>query len=81
MVGEAQSPCAVGQWVDRFALIYTPAIWLRDLVAAVPPLVWQAAPSEWFYRALISVIGCPCVGYFDARQHLQPCCCGAHGVS
>jgi Cd2+/Zn2+-exporting ATPase len=62
MVGEAQSRRAPAeQWVDRFALIYTPVIFgLAVAVAFVPPL-FGGDLSEWFYRALVLlVIGCPC---------------------
>lgn len=63
MVGEAQSRRAPSeQWVDRFALIYTPAILVCALlVGAVPPLLFHADASAWLYRALVLlVIGCPC---------------------
>ena len=62
MVGQAQTRrAAAEQWVDRFARIYTPAVFaLAILVAAVPPL-FGGAWSEWVYRALVLlVIGCPC---------------------
>lgn len=62
MVGEAQSRRAPAeQWVDRFALVYTPVIFgLAIAVAVVPPL-FGGDLSEWFYRALVLlVIGCPC---------------------
>lgn len=63
MVGEAQSRRAPSeQWVDRFALIYTPAILAcAFLVAVLPPLFFHADASDWLYRALVLlVIGCPC---------------------
>jgi Cd2+/Zn2+-exporting ATPase len=63
MVGEAQSRRAPAeQWVDRFALIYTPTIFVAALlVAVVPPLLFDASSSAWLYRALVLlVIGCPC---------------------
>ncbi|MGQ0634928.1 MAG: heavy metal translocating P-type ATPase [Planctomycetaceae bacterium] len=62
LVQEAQSRRAVSQqWIERFALRYTPAMMLLALgLALVPPLLggdW----SEWFYRALVVlVIACPC---------------------
>lgn len=62
MVGQAQSRrAAAEQWVDRFARVYTPLVFLLAIgIAVVPPLaggVW----SEWVYRGLVLlVIGCPC---------------------
>jgi Cd2+/Zn2+-exporting ATPase len=63
MVEEAQTRRAPSeQWVDRFALVYTPTILAAAiLVALVPPLFTGADASVWFYRALVLlVIGCPC---------------------
>ena len=63
MVGDAQSRRAPSeQWVDRFARVYTPAIFgLAVLVAVVPPLLAGGVWADWFYRALVLlVIGCPC---------------------
>jgi len=62
MVGEAQSRRAPSeQWVDRFALVYTPVIFgLAVAIAVIPPL-FGGSFAEWFYRALVLlVIGCPC---------------------
>ena len=63
IVGEAQKQRAASeQWVERFARIYTPAVFAAALlVALVPPLGFGAAWSIWAYRALVLlVIGCPC---------------------
>ena len=63
LVGEAQTRRAPAeQWVEGFASIYTPAIFLlATLVMLVPPLAFSASWTEWTYRALVLlVIGCPC---------------------
>ncbi|MGO1117814.1 heavy metal translocating P-type ATPase [Rhodovibrionaceae bacterium A322] len=62
-VEQAQSRRAKSeQWVDRFALIYTPAVMvLALLVFLLPPLVLGADWTSWFYNALVLlVIACPC---------------------
>lgn len=50
------------KWVDRFALIYTPAVFAAAaLTAIVPPLTGLGSWADWIYRALVLlVIGCPC---------------------
>lgn len=63
MVGEAQTRRAPSeQWVDKFARVYTPAVFIfAILIAIVPPLAMHASWSEWLYRSLVLlVIGCPC---------------------
>jgi Cd2+/Zn2+-exporting ATPase len=63
MVSEAQSRRGPSeQWVERFARIYTPAVFaLAILVLLAPPLLLGGAWSDWLYRALVLlVIGCPC---------------------
>lgn len=62
-VEEAQGSRAPTQrFVDRFARIYTPAMFvLAVAVALVPPLALGQPLSTWVYRALVLlVIGCPC---------------------
>jgi Cd2+/Zn2+-exporting ATPase len=62
-VGEARSRQGrTERWVDRFALVYTPVVFVAALlVAVVPPLLTGADWSEWIYRAFVLlVIGCPC---------------------
>jgi len=50
------------QFVEKFAVYYTPAMMaLAVAIALVPPLLFAAPWAEWFYRALvILVIACPC---------------------
>jgi Zn2+/Cd2+-exporting ATPase len=62
MVGQAQTRrAAAEQWVDRFARIYTPAVFALAIVIAVVPPLLGGAWGEWIYRGLVLlVIGCPC---------------------
>ncbi len=55
----AKSP--VQRFVDRFAAIYTPLVFIIALgVAIIPPLYW-GSPMSWLYKALcLLVIACPC---------------------
>jgi Zn2+/Cd2+-exporting ATPase len=50
------------QFVERFALYYTPAmIVLASLVGAVPPLLFGESWSYWFYQGMVVLlISCPC---------------------
>lgn len=62
-VEEAQGARAPTQrFVDRFARIYTPAVFAFSLaVAVLPPLLAGGQWFEWFYRALVLlVVACPC---------------------
>ena len=62
-VEQAQGARAPTQrFVDRFARIYTPAVFVFALaVAVVPPLFMAAAWYDWIYRALVLlVVACPC---------------------
>ena len=63
LVGEAEEQKPPTQrWVDRFAAIYTPAVFVMALlVAVVPPLLMGQPWNAWVYRALVLlVIACPC---------------------
>ena len=63
MVGEARKDRSDSeQWVERFARVYTPIVFaLAAATWLVPPLLFDASWTEWFYRALVLlVIGCPC---------------------
>jgi Cd2+/Zn2+-exporting ATPase len=63
LVGEAEEQKPPTQrWVDRFAAIYTPAVFIAAiLVAVIPPLLMGQAWNPWVYRALVLlVIACPC---------------------
>lgn len=63
LVEEAQARRSPSErWVDRFAAIYTPCVFVTALlVALLPPLLAGASWGDWGYRALVLlVVGCPC---------------------
>lgn len=63
MVEDAQATKAPTEaFVDQFAKIYTPIVFVLALgVMVVPPVFFQADFSEWFYRGLeLLVVACPC---------------------
>ncbi|CAG9614123.1 Cadmium-transporting ATPase [Bacillus rhizoplanae] len=63
LVEEAQEKKAPTEaFVDRFAKIYTPIVFLLALVVMViPPLLGMGAWMEWIYKGLeLLVIACPC---------------------
>jgi Cd2+/Zn2+-exporting ATPase len=63
LVEQAQAQRAPAQtFVERFARVYTPAVLvLAVLIAAIPPLLLDAAWGTWIYRALVLlVVSCPC---------------------
>ena len=62
-VEEAQGARAPTQrFVDQFAKIYTPAVFVFAIaVALVPPLLLGGSWQDWVYQALVLlVIACPC---------------------
>src|SRR5690606_26758240 len=62
-VQEAQGQRApIQRFVDRFARVYTPLVFIIALlVAFVPPLLMGGEWYDWFYKALVLlVIACPC---------------------
>jgi Cd2+/Zn2+-exporting ATPase len=63
LVGEAEGTRAPMQrFVDRFAAIYTPVVFVvAILTALLPPLFLGGEWNDWIYRALaLLVIACPC---------------------
>ena len=63
LVAESQAQRAPAQqFVDKFAKVYTPLIFiLAILTFVVPVLIFGGQSYEWFYKALVLlVIACPC---------------------
>ena len=63
LVGEAEENKPPTQrFVDRFAAVYTPAVFVvAILVALIPPLIFHQPWQFWIYRSLVLlVIACPC---------------------
>ena len=63
LVGEAEENKPPTQrFVDRFAAIYTPAVFaIAILVGLIPPLLFGQPWLFWIYRSLVLlVISCPC---------------------
>ncbi len=62
-IQQAQADKAPAQrFVDRFAAIYTPLVFIIAIVIAViPPVIGHGSLRDWFYRALVLlVLACPC---------------------
>ena len=63
MIEGAQAAKAPSErFVDKFAKIYTPAVFLAAIIALlVPPLLFGQAWDVWVYRSLVLlVVACPC---------------------
>ena len=63
LVGEAEENKPPTQrFVDRFAAVYTPAVFvIAILVVLIPTLVFHEPWMHWFYQSLVLlVISCPC---------------------
>jgi Cd2+/Zn2+-exporting ATPase len=63
LVEEAQEQKAPTEaFVDKFATIYTPIVFISALVIMVlPPLLGFGTWGEWFYKGLeLLVVACPC---------------------
>lgn len=63
LVEEAQQNRAPLQnFVERFAAIYTPAVFILAVgIMIIPPLFFHYAWAEWIYRGLaLLVVACPC---------------------
>ncbi|MGE4120440.1 MAG: heavy metal translocating P-type ATPase [Solirubrobacterales bacterium] len=62
LVEEAQGTRAPSErFVDRFARIYTPIVFLAALLLATVPLAFGGEPDTWIYRALaLLIVACPC---------------------
>ncbi|WP_246608672.1 heavy metal translocating P-type ATPase [Paenibacillus agaridevorans] len=63
LVEEAQEQKAPTEaFVDKFARIYTPIVFVFALLVMVfPPIIGLGSWSEWFYKGLeLLVVACPC---------------------
>ena len=62
-IQQAQGERAPAQrFVDKFAQIYTPLVFIAAIgVAVIPPLIGNGDWKPWLYKALVLlVLGCPC---------------------
>jgi cation transport ATPase len=55
------STAKVERWIERFAIVYTPAVTAAALIVAVVPALFDGEWTLWIYRALVFlVLACPC---------------------
>ena len=62
LVAEAQgSRAPTERFIDRFARIYTPLVFVAALLLAVVPVLLGGDLDTWLYRALaLLIVACPC---------------------
>ena len=62
LVEEAQGSRAPAErFIDRFASVYTPIVFVAALLLATVPLAFGGDAGTWLYRALaLLIVACPC---------------------